>query len=109
MRQIAFILATVLSIGCGTVPEINRISRLNLSDPSFYATMAGQLDAPMVTGNRVEILLNGDEIFPAMLKAIETARKSITYAQFLYKGGIIAHQFAQALAERCRAGVAVKI
>jgi cardiolipin synthase A/B len=54
-------------------------------------------------------LFNGEEIFPAMLQAIRSARKSITYSQYLYKGGAIAYEIAEALAERCRGGVQVRI
>jgi cardiolipin synthase A/B len=109
MRLILVVIVSFLCSGCGNVPEIERISNLSLSDPAFYATVSAHLDAPMVRGNRVEILLNGEEIFPAMLKAIASARKSITYAQYLYKGGTIAREFAEAFAERCRAGVEVKL
>src|SRR5918996_2752060 len=45
----------------------------------------------------------------AMLEAIRSARKSITYAQYLYKDGPIAYELAEAFGERCRAGVQVKI
>jgi cardiolipin synthase len=44
-----------------------------------------------------------------MLQAIRGARKSITYAQYLYQSGDIAYELAEAFAERCRAGVMVKI
>jgi cardiolipin synthase len=44
-----------------------------------------------------------------MLKAIRGARRSITYTQFLYEDGPIAHELGEAFAERCRAGVAVKL
>jgi len=109
MRQLRNLLVVLLCLGCGNVPDINRISGVSLSDPSFSATMAAHLDAPVMPGNRVDILLNGDEIFPAMLEAIRSARKSITYAQYLYKGGTIARELARAFAERCRAGVQVKL
>src|SRR6185295_3063695 len=109
MRQLRNLLVVLLCLGCGNVPDINRISGVSLSDPSFSATMAAHLDAPVMPGNRVDILLNGEEIFPAMLEAIRGARKSITYAQYLYKGGTIARELARAFAERCRAGVQVKL
>ena len=109
MRQLRNLLVVLLCLGCGNVPDINRISGVSLSDASFSATMAAHLDAPVMPGNRVDILLNGNEIFPAMLEAIRGARKSITYAQYLYKGGTIARELARAFAERCRAGVQVKL
>ena len=60
-------------------------------------------------GNRAQILLNGDEIFPAMLAAIREAKTTITFANFLYEKGDIARDMAQALADRCRAGVGVNV
>ena len=43
-----------------------------------------------VEGNRAQVLLNGDEIFPAMLAAIRRARTTITFANFIYEDGDIA-------------------
>lgn len=65
--------------------------------------------SPAVTGNRAEILLNGEQIFPAMLAAIRGARTSITFAKFIYQDGDIAARMAAALAERCRAGVTAHV
>jgi len=44
-----------------------------------------------------------------MLQAIRSARKSITYQQYLFEDGAVTHEIAEAFAERCRAGVQVKI
>jgi cardiolipin synthase len=63
----------------------------------------------IVAGNRVELLLNGDQIFPAMLAAIREARASITLANYIWETGAIADEMAAALAERCRAGVGVNV
>lgn len=103
------IVILLLAAGCASVPEINQIPAVVLGEPSFFPTIAAHTDAPIVGGNRVDLLFNGEQIFPAMLEAIRGARKSITYAQYLYKDGAIAHELAEALAERCRAGVQVKI
>lgn len=103
------LLAVFLFTGCASVPEVSRVSGVVLGEPSFFPTIAAHTDAPIIGGNRVELLFNGEQIFPAMLQAIRSARKSITYAQYLYKGGQVAYELAEAFAERCRAGVAVKI
>jgi len=58
---------------------------------------------------RVEVLLNGDEIFPGMLKAIRGARKTITFETYIYWSGSIGREFADALAERAYAGVKVHV
>ena len=98
-----------LTLGCAAVPNIKQIPGIVLGEPSFFPTIAGHTDAPIMGGNRVDVLLNGAQIFPAMLQAIRGARVSITYAQYLYEEGEIAYELAEAFAERCRAGVRVKI
>lgn len=102
-------LVLLLLSGCAGVTPINDMPNIVLGEPSFYPTLAAHTDASIIAGNRVELLFNGDQIFPAMLQAIRSAHKSITYAQYLYEDGAIAHEIAEAFAERCRAGVQVKI
>ncbi|MDT9685918.1 phospholipase D-like domain-containing protein [Streptomyces sp. TRM76323] len=60
-------------------------------------------------GNELVALRNGDEIFPAMLKAIRTARHTVDMMTFVYWRGEIAREFAAALAERARAGIRVRL
>ena len=45
-----------------------------VDDPQFLRSMGVLLGPTLVTGNKVETLLNGDEIFPAMLSAIRLRR-----------------------------------
>lgn len=54
-------------------------------------------------------LRNGDEIFPAMLESVRSAEYTVDMMTFVYWRGDIARQFAQALAERARAGVRVRL
>ncbi|MEV6807892.1 phospholipase D-like domain-containing protein [Streptomyces sp. NPDC051132] len=60
-------------------------------------------------GNELLPLRNGDEIFPAMLRAIGSARHTIDMMTFVYWRGQIARDFAHALADRARAGVRVRL
>ncbi|MFJ8543653.1 phosphatidylserine/phosphatidylglycerophosphate/cardiolipin synthase family protein [Streptomyces sp. NPDC093586] len=60
-------------------------------------------------GNELTALRNGDEIFPAMLEAIRSAKHTVDMMTFVYWRGRIAHDFAAALAERARAGVRVRL
>ena len=78
-------------------------------DQEFLPTMAGATGASFVTGCRIEILNNGDEFYPRMLEAIETAEVSINIEAYIYWAGHVGKRFAQALADRARAGVTVKI
>jgi cardiolipin synthase A/B len=79
--------------------------RYGIDDPQFLRAMGVLLGPALSEGNRVETLLNGDEIFPAMLDAIRSARSTITFETFIYWSGDIGREFAQALSERAQAGV----
>ena len=78
-------------------------------DPQFVRTMNALLGSPLLGGNRVVELVNGDAIFPAMLEAIRGARRSITFETFIYWTGEIGREFADALAERAQNGVRVHV
>jgi cardiolipin synthase len=103
------VLAAALAAGCARVPAPVALPALAPGEPSFFPTFEAHTLAPVVGGNRIDILLNGEEIFPALLDAIRSARTSITYAQYSYSDGAVARDIAAALAERCRAGVGVKV
>ena len=78
-------------------------------DPQFRRTMDQILGRPIVGGNRVTALLNGDQAFPAMLEAIRSARRSVDLESYIFWSGEVATQFADALSERARAGVPVHV
>ena len=80
-----------------------------VSDPQFLRSMGVLLGPPLAEGNRVETLLNGDRIFPSMLQAIASARQTISFETYIYWSGDIGKRFAEALAERSRAGVKVNV
>jgi cardiolipin synthase len=83
--------------------------QFTVRDLAFVQTMHALTGSPIVDGNRVEILRNGVQIFPAMLAAIRGAQKTINLEFYIYWDGEIGRQFAEALAERARAGVHVKV
>jgi cardiolipin synthase len=97
--------ALVTATACTTVPVHRTLPPMNLGEPAFFPTLEAHAQAPIVGGNTLELLLNGDQIFPALLGAIRQARTTITYAQYSYEDGPIARELAETLAERCRAGV----
>jgi cardiolipin synthase len=59
--------------------------------------------------NAIQTLVNGDEIFPAMLQDIEAARSSIDMETYIYWSGAVGYQFARALAAKARQGVEVRV
>jgi cardiolipin synthase len=71
--------------------------------------MEAHTSTPIVGGNAIELLINGNAIFPAKLAAIRSARTTINYAEYFYGEGEIAREIAEALAERCRAGVTTNV
>lgn len=75
----------------------------------FLDTIAGVTGAAFVPGNAVTILNNGDEFFPSMLEALRGARESVCIEQYIFWEGKTAEEFCEVLAERARAGVAIKI
>jgi cardiolipin synthase len=99
----------LLLCGCTRVYPHRSLPEIELGEPSFYPTLEAYAGAPIVGGNAVNILLNGEEIFPALVDAIRTARSSISYAQYYFEDGLVARQVAEAIAERCRAGVGVNV
>jgi cardiolipin synthase A/B len=80
-----------------------------LSDPRFGHELGVLLGPPFLPGNRHQALLNGEQIFPAMLEAIRGAQQSITFETYIYWSGEIGAEFAEALAERARRGVKVHV
>jgi len=82
---------------------------VQVGESAFVRAMEAHTMSGLVDGNRAEVLVNGEQIFPAMLAAIRSARTTITFANFVYEDGDIAREMAEALAERCRAGVGVNV
>ena len=78
-------------------------------DPSFFASAHAMADPLPLEGNAVQLLHNGDEIFPAMLTAIRAAKASINFEAFLFDSDDVGRQFRDALCERARAGVRVRV
>jgi cardiolipin synthase len=100
---------TLAAASCDRLPPAEKLPAVAAGDTAFTATMEAHTNSPIVDGNRVDILLNGDEIFPAKLAAIRSARTSITYAEYFYADGGPAREIAESLAERCRAGVTAHV
>jgi cardiolipin synthase A/B len=92
-----------------TEKKINHeiIADYAVGDDVFVRMMGNLFGPPLLKGNKVTALENGDHIFPALLDAIRSAQRTITFENFLWKEGEVSDAFAEALAERSRAGVKV--
>lgn len=65
--------------------------------------------APLVAGNAVRILRDAGENYPAWLEAIASARHSVLFENYIIADDATGREFVAALAERARAGVAVRL
>ncbi len=80
-----------------------------VGSPEFLDTMAGLTGVSFEPGNSVDVLENGGSFYPAMLDAIRHAQASVTMEQYICWAGDTTDAFAEALAERARAGIPVKL
>lgn len=62
-----------------------------------------------VQGNRIELLVNGEEAYPAMLEAIGNARESVWLCTYIFDSDRVGLQFVDALADAVARGVDVKV
>lgn len=60
-------------------------------------------------GNTVEPLSGGDEAFPAMLAAINSASRTIGLSTYIFDGDDVGIEFSKALAEAVKRGVEVRV
>ncbi len=82
-----------------------RLSGRILSDQAF-SRAAG---APLVPGNRVRLLRDATENYPAWLEAIRTAKRTIHFESYIIHGDEVGWQFCEALAAKVREGVHVRV
>jgi cardiolipin synthase A/B len=100
----------VSNLGAGEKKIERRLGRLYATDdPQFRHDMSVLLGPPILDGNAVEVLLNGDRIFAAMLAGIRQARRTITFESFIYWSDSIGQEFCEALGERAQGGVKVHV
>jgi cardiolipin synthase A/B len=64
---------------------------------------------PLTAGNKIEPLVNGDEAFPAMLAAIESAKKSISLCSYIFDNDASGQKFAAALQRAVARKVQVRV
>jgi cardiolipin synthase len=83
--------------------------RYGVEDAQFRRELGTLLGPAIIDGNRIENLENGEQIFPAMLAAVKSAQKSITFETYIYWSGRIGLEFEQALEQKARDGVKVHV
>jgi cardiolipin synthase len=112
-QRVFLIVAICANSGCaikvGKQPRQEVTSLYSAQSPEFRQSAGSLLGPNFVGGNSISTLVNGDEIFPAMLSAIRSAKRSINLETYIFWDGEIAREFTAALSERARAGVHVNM
>ncbi|MEO6818903.1 MAG: cardiolipin synthase [Ginsengibacter sp.] len=65
-------------------------------------------ESPVMGNNKVRLLLNGEEKFPALLKALKSATTHIHIEYYIFENDITGNSIADVLIQKAREGVAVK-
>jgi cardiolipin synthase len=100
--------ATVLAIAQDQ-ETVELRSAIPADDPAAAAYLAALVAANLVKDNTYDVLVNGDQVFPAMLQAVAAARERVSFETYVYDKGRIADQFTSALEQAARRGVAVNV
>ncbi|CAN5373766.1 phospholipase D-like domain-containing protein [soil metagenome] len=80
-----------------------------VNDPEFFGSALALADPIPLPGNRITLLQDGDEYFPAMLAAIRGAKKTINFEAYIVYSDESGRTFRNALCERAQAGVEVRV
>jgi cardiolipin synthase A/B len=103
----AFVLALAANLATTEKRLLYRPRRLYTSgDADFRRALGILLGPPLVPGNRITSLVNGDQIYTAMLNAIRTAQTNITFETFVFRDAVGA-TFVEELSNAARRGVQV--
>jgi len=104
-----FLLFDGCALKMGKQPRQEIAPLYSARSPEFRQAAGSLLGPNFVPGNNITTLVNGNQIFPAMLGAIRSAKQSISFETYAFQNGEIARQFTDALAERAQAGVKVNV
>jgi cardiolipin synthase len=86
-----------------------RGEELAVGSPEFLRAAEALTSAPISGGNDLEVLVNGDRIFPVFLDTIRAARKTVNLETYVYWRGDIADDVADCLIEKAQEGVEVNV
>jgi cardiolipin synthase len=104
--------STVLALfsSLGRRPNDSKPTEIcSVDSGEFLETLAGVVNAPLQHGGTATLLNNGDAFFPEMLQAIREARQTINFFVYIWKPGRASDVMMEALIERARAGVEVRL
>jgi cardiolipin synthase len=93
--------------------HIASVSSSGLNLPKSYVQIARISDSvsdfPLVAGNRIDPLHNGEEAYPAMLDTINSAQKTLYLTSYIFDTTKTGKRFIEALANAARRGVDTRV
>jgi len=93
---------------CLTPPVVPSIEQ-EAESKRFIQVSSRVCQFPLTSGNHIQILFNGDQAYPEMLRAIETAKQSIYLMTYIFDNDKTGAAFVDALCQADRRGVEVKV
>ena len=102
-----FLLFDGCALKMGKQPRQEIVPLYSTHSAEFRQAAGSLLGPNFIPGNNITTLVNGNQISPAMLGAIQSAKCSINFETYTFWDGEIARRFTEALAERAQAGVKV--
>src|ERR1041384_4229157 len=98
-RAVAVVAVSLLCTSCamkfGKQPREEVAPLYSAASPEFRQSAGSLLGPNFVDGNNITTLINGREIFPAMLVAIRSAKRSINFETYIFWDGDIGKQFTE--------------
>jgi len=95
------------SVERGTDPRLNVKNDGDFS--ALLPSIVGLTQSSLDPGNHVQLLENGDQFFPLLLRDIAAAKESVHIESYIWWKGAICGQIANALASKARQGVEVRL
>lgn len=90
----------------------NRILNGNSDEVQHFRKLGSMIfnesSSPMMDGNRVEILFNGENKFPEVFKTIDAAQNHIHIEYYIFNSDIIGNKMIELLIKKAREGVSVR-
>ena len=91
----------------GTNPQLNVKNAGDFS--ALLPSMVGLTGSSLENGNQVQLLENGDQFFPLLLRDIAGAKQSVHVESYIWWKGAICDQLARTLAAKAKEGVEVRL
>jgi cardiolipin synthase len=80
-----------------------------LESPEYWRMLETVSDSRLQPNNKIQVIANGENFYPAELAAIAQAKHSVNVEAYIFHKGEVTKRFVDALAERARNGVKVKM